>query len=111
MTDYTESIQAFINDCYNDIGALPDEVIEDAVDEYWETIPDDVYDIQLYHPGIKDALLIIEINEDGEIRIHRVYANPEDEELDEYQLIDAGEEDDPNDDDYVPADHSEEDEA
>lgn len=89
MSSYIEGIQAFIADCYNDLGALPDEVVEDAIDEFWDEIPEDVYDITLTHPGIEGALIIIELNDDGEIDINRVYASPEDQERDDYHYAEA----------------------
>lgn len=89
MSTYIDDIQAFITDCYNDIGALPDEVIDDAIDEFWDIIPEDVYDITLTHPGIDGALIIVEIDNEGEIAINRVYANPEDQERDEFHYATA----------------------
>lgn len=88
MTEYIEAIQTFINEVFADCRALPDEVIEDAIDEFWDDIPEDVQEITLSHPGIEGAMIIVEIDEDGEIGINRVYANEGDEELDAYYYED-----------------------
>lgn len=93
----TEIFQNDVNTYYDNHKYISDEAIDSIIDSHWEDIPIDEDTIELTHPGISNALIIIEFNPDYDedydedennwaYQIHRIYSDDSDSDRDDTEI-------------------------